>query len=110
MYIVSRGDFSYMRGITCYADCALPFDTQVREQLVYFPPRRCLTAQLPLDVDGENFAAVFDMIFGVLKEKQLVMCADPWGHLSIRTEENGQSRGYQFLWIPVQQADGHPES
>ncbi len=99
---VQQGDYSFHRGLSCYADCCMrTLNQEKRNQLRFIPCRRCLAVIVPFDYKEENFLTVFEELKSVCHSKKMRMCGDPWGHFSTRDDKKGIN--YLFLWIPVEE-------
>lgn len=100
---MEQGDFSYQQGLTCYADCAVWIDEEVRSSLTYIPVRTSLLMAVSVQLDDVDFEYIFDMIKKVLEQERLTMCGNPWGNIGYRDERpDTGARDYLFLWIPVE--------
>ena len=99
---IRNRDCSFDRGLSCYADCALELTPEIRQELEYKSPRRCLSLILPFDFREENFEPVFKTVNDILAERNLRISADPWGNFSIRDNQNQHGVNNLFLWIPVE--------
>lgn len=99
--IINR-DYSFERGLTCYADCAIQIDEEVRDNMIYIPGQTCLLIAISIDLNNESFEAVFRKAEEVLEKENLVMCGNPWGNIGYRDEKpDTEAKDYLFLWIPV---------
>ncbi|MBO5640053.1 MAG: MerR family transcriptional regulator [Oscillospiraceae bacterium] len=101
---LAAGDYTFDRGLSCYADCALELTPEIRQGLHYKSPRRCLSITLPFDFKEEDFAPVFEKVDRLLRERQLRINADPWGNFTIRDDRGQGDVNNLFLWIPVEDA------
>lgn len=96
---------SFTRGLTCYADCAMPLSHELRSQLQWLPGKPCLLIAEPIDLRKEVFLPIFHKAAQVLKTHELTVNGDPWGNIGYRETRAGKPCDYFFLWIPVKPID-----
>lgn len=98
---VLKGDYSFTRGLSCYADCALDLPSGIRDGLHYKAPRRSLALTTPFDFQTEDFTHVFEDVKRILDERRLALDGNPWGNFSISAGKDADPPTSLFLWIPV---------
>lgn len=92
---------SFTRGLTCYADCAMPLSHELRGQLQWMPGKPCLLLAEPIDLRREDFLPIFHKSAQVLKAHALTVDGDPWGNIGYRETRAGRPCDYFFLWVSV---------
>ncbi|MGC6173412.1 MerR family transcriptional regulator [Lacrimispora sp. 38-1] len=98
---LQNGNLNFSRGLSCYADCALLLNRELREKLTYIPSCRCLLIALPMKLKEEDFNPIFKKALNLLKQMHMEICDDPWGNIGYRNECSDETNDYFFLWIPV---------
>lgn len=100
-YFFHGGAREFRRGLTCYADCAMPLRHELRSQLQWLPGKPCLLIAEPIDLRREDFSRLFQKATSILRENELDMDGDPWGNIGYREIRGSDVCDYFFLWVPV---------
>lgn len=95
----------YTRGLSCYADCALPLSPELRSCMTWLPGKPSLLIAEPIDLRREYFAPIFHKASELLRKYGLTVDGDPWGNIGYREIRAGSACDYFFLWLPVKAKD-----
>lgn len=91
----------YTRGLSCYADCAMPLSYELRSQLNWRPGKPSLLIAETIDLQKEDFSHIFRKAMQVIGTYDLAVDGDPWGNIGYREISAGRTNDYFFLWLPV---------
>lgn len=102
---VEAGDYSFERGLSCYAECAMELDRDIKPLLRFYPYKYSVMMMQPFDTDTEDFQPLFEAAFEELSKMGYVLDGDPWAHFAYKDVYSKPAVNYLFTWLPVRQAD-----
>lgn len=102
---VERGDYSFERGLSCYAECAVELDRDIKPLLRFYPYQFSVMMMLPFDTNTEDFSFLFQQAFEEIAQRGYVLDGDPWAHFAYKDVYTKPNVNYLFMWLPVRRQE-----